>query len=268
MTVTKEIALSAVLTSLVMAVLRSFVVARYMEKNVFSNDTYYLADTLLVRAFTVAAIVVVILFAVVPVVFTRKKGSLLLERGSAPIGSLVASFSLFGASMLMVAMAFSGKGAFDASSVLMLALMIGTAVKFFVLGMQSSFTRKCGAVDAMATLFPIVFSGVRLVEVFLSTNASPLASSGAYHILGLASAMLFFLYEGKSCIRRTSGTAFTVFACCATFFLFVFSVPNILLHCFGTFDFDMYAAFSVVDLGLGIYIIARLASAKHTLENK
>ena len=111
-------------------------------------------------------------------------------------------------------------------------------------------------------ILPIAFSAMRLVETFLESNAAPLASSGDYRIIGLASVLVYFLYEGKSYVTKNTAVIYYLSGYFSVFFLLVYSVPNLVLHCFGAFPFDSGAAYSVADLGICAYACSRMFRAK------
>lgn len=111
-------------------------------------------------------------------------------------------------------------------------------------------------------LMPIILMIFRLLGDFLRTNATPLASSGGYHIMGLVAALIYFLCEGKS---YALGGSAAVYLCAGYFsilLLLVYALPNVILHCFGVFSFDYYAGYSAVDLCISIYIWARMLNVK------
>ena len=253
---------AVIVISLIMAALRTVIVAFNMEKNLINNDTYYLPDNIEVTAFTAVSIMFLLVFLFSAVTLGRKK-SLHLERahGAMPAASLVLAFSLIGAVLLYAVSLFGGNIEFSVIKLILFLLAALSAVKFLVSGLCYN-KKQSENVHAFAALAPILFSAVRILSDFIDTSSAPLASSGAYHIVGLVAVLLYFFTEGKSYIYNTSAALFNSFGYTAIFFLLVYSVPNLVLHCFGSFSFDCEAAFSVVDLGLVVYIAARLSSAQ------
>lgn len=253
---------AVIVISLIMASLRTVIVTFNMEKNQINNDTYYLPDNVEVTAFTAVSIMFLLVFLFSGISLGRKK-TVHLERthGAMPAASLILSSSLFGAVLLYAASLLGNNTELSLIKLILFALAALSAVKFLVSGLRYN-KKQSENIHAFAALAPILFSAVRILSDFISTSSAPLASSGAYHIVGLVAVLLYFLCEGKSYIAQTSAALFNSFGYSAVFFLLVYSVPNLYMHCFGSFSFDCDAAFSVVDLGLVVYIAARLSSAQ------
>ena len=260
---------AVVVISIVMAFLRTVIVTLNMEKNVISNDTYYLPDKAEITAFTVICVVFVLLFLYSGIALGRKK-VIHLERslGAMPAASLILAFSLIGAALFYVGVLIRGGYEFTVFEFILAILTLLSAIKFLISGLNYNKKLKNESYHAAAALIPIVFSAVRILSDFINTSAAPLASSGAYHIIGLVAVLLYFLSEGKSYIAETSAAPFNSFGYLSIFFLLVYSIPNFFLHCFGTFFFDFKSAFSVVDFGLVVYIAARLSSAQITAKTE
>ena len=259
---TKIVSLVA-LVSFAMAVLRTVIIQYDMEKNGIQNETYYLPDNLEVTVFTIASILFVLIFAFCAFYFGRGCNVTLHRSfGASPAGSLTLAFSLIGAAVIYIAaLVEKGKSTVTVIGVAILVTTILSAIKFIISGIRYDKTLK-GNYHALAAIAPIALCMLRLLGDFIRTSAAPLASSGAYHIVGLCATLLYFLTEGKSYVIKTSGTAFYAFGYISVFFLLVYSIPNLFMHCFGFFEFDYYTAFSIVDIGIAVYIITRLSSAR------
>lgn len=256
---------TVVAVSIIMAILRTVIVTLNLEKNAMDNDTYYLPEKAEITAFTVVSIVFVLALIFLGVAVGKKR-LVQLERasGAVPAASLVLAFSLIGAALLYAVNFFGFEYEFVFFEFLLAVLTLLSAIKFLISGLNYNKKLKNVSSHAAATLIPILFCSVRILADFISSSAAPLASSGAYHIVGLVAVLLYFLCEGKSYIADTSATLFKSFGYLSIFFLLVYSLPNLFLHCFGTFCFDFSTAFSVVDFGLVVYIAARLSSARIT----
>ena len=258
----KHVALFS-LVSLVMAIIRTVIIQYDMENNDIKKDTYYLPDTAEVLIFTIAVFVFIVLFAVCAIMLGRKK-VVTLDRslGAVPAGSLVLAFALIGAAIVYVA--FLVKGGWESRTMIGMLILVTTVLsfaKFIISGVHYDKTLK-NSYHAIAAIAPIALCVLRLLGDFIRSSAAPLASSGAYRIVGLCVVLIYFLAEGKSYIAKMSGGTFYLFGYLSVFFLLVYSVPNLFMHCFGFFEFDYYTAYSVVDIGMAVYIIARLSSAK------
>ena len=261
----KKRVLAISLTSLVMAVIRAVIIQYDMEKNDIDNDTYYLPENNEVIAYTVAVFVFIAIFAFCAISLGRRH-TVTLSRsfGAVPAGSLVLAFSLIGAAIVYIAdLVRNGAEDYTVIGILILVTTLLSAAKFAVSGVRYDKKLK-NTYHALAAIAPIALCVLRLLGDFIRSSAAPLASSGAYRIVGLCTVLIYFLSEGKSYVSRTSGAVYYLFGYLSVFFLLVYAIPNLYTHCFGFFEFDYYAAYSVVDLGLAVYIMTRLSSAKLT----
>lgn len=261
-TKTKMVSIVAAV-SVVMAIIRTVIIQYDMEKNDIGAKTYYLPDNAEVTVFTVAVFVFIALFAFCAVSFGRGQ-RIVLNRayGAAPAGSLTLAFSLIGAASVYVAeIARKGSDSITLLGILILVTTLLSAAKFIVSGIRYDKTLK-NTYHALAAIAPIALCIFRLLGDFIRSSAAPLASSGAYHIVGLCTTLLFFLTEGKSYVVKTSGAPYFLFGHLSVFFLLIYSVPNLFMNCFGLFEFDYYAAYSVVDIGIAVYVLTRLSSAR------
>lgn len=254
---------TVVIISLIMAALRTFIVACYMEKTAIASDTYYLSDNSIVLAFTTVSILFSLVFIYLGFASGRGK-TVHLERshGAVPASALILAFALFGATLFYAVSLIRKPEEFNIFEFAVLSAALLSAIKFVISGLNYNKKLKNENAHAAAALVPILLSALRILTDFINTSSAPTASSGAYHIVGLVAVLLYFLSEGKSYVIETSAAAFNSFGFVSIFYLLVYSLPHLVLHCFGTFSFDISAAFSVVDLGLVVYIAARLSSSK------
>ncbi len=257
--------IAVVAVSCLMAALRTVIVTSCMEKNAVDTNTYYLPDSLEVILFAVVSAISVFTFFCSALALGKKRVAKLDRSfGSVQAGSLILAFSLVGAA-LIYGLTFFGSDTLqiDFFGKMVFVFTILSAVRFLYCGLRYNTKRSYNTIDAITALAPIMLSMFRLFGDFIRTGTAPLASSGAYHIIGLIIVMLFFLCEGKSYVSDISSITYIFFGYLSIYFLLVYSLPNLVLHCFGTFRFDYLAAYSVVDLGLVVYISARLASSKN-----
>lgn len=255
------------LISVAMAVIRTVIIQYDMEKNDIGAKTYYLPDNAEVTVFTVAVFAFIALFAFCAVMYGRGQRVVLNRAyGATPAGSLTLAFSLIGAASVYIAeIARNGRESVTVIGILVLVTTLLSAAKFIVSGIRYDKTLK-NTYHALAAVAPIALCILRLLGDFIRSSAAPLASSGAYHIVGLCTTLLFFLTEGKSYVVKTSGALYFLFGHLSVFFLLIYSVPNLFMNCFGMFEFDYYAAYSVVDIGIAVYILTRLSSARFKKE--
>ncbi len=247
---------------LILSAFRTALIAYTMEKNNVECDTYYLPEgNVWVTVFSVASVLFA-LFAAVLALRSKKSAVVLDHKGSAGPASLILGFLLAGASIIYAVSSDAAKTAGGGMMKLVILSAALSAVAFIVLGFRSNSPETSKSFLAVLTVFPIAFSALRLLADFIQTSATPLASSGAYHILGLASVLLYFLSEGKSYVSDSNTKTYFLYGYLSVFLLLVYAVPNFILHCFGVFMFDYSAAFSAVDIGIAIYVSARMMTAK------
>lgn len=248
--------------SLILAAVRTAIITSTMEINNKEIAVYYLPDdNLAVTLFT--AVIIALLALAVWSAFAQGKGKrvLLESKVSVAPASLVVAFLLIGASIIYFVSSPAAKAEGGNLQKFIVVLAVGSAVAFLFMGLRRADTSK-NALAAL-TMLPIFLSAFRLLGDFINTSATPLASSGGYHILGLAAIMLCFLCEGKSHVSVCRGWIYFLFANLSVVFLLVYSVPNLILHCFfGGFDFDFSAALSAVDVGFVVYVSSRMSTAR------
>lgn len=254
---------AVVFISLIMSVLRTIIITYGMEQSRSESDTYYLPNNLEVISYNILSIIFIALFIYTAIAFGKKK-TVTLERdsGAVPAASLVLAFSFIGAAAVYSAsIIINVEFKTTVLGILILATTVLSAAKFLISGLNYGKKDSSNNMDALAAMAPIFLSVFRLLGDFIRTSSAPLASSGAYHIIGLAAVLLYFLSEGKSYVSKTAASTYCIYGYVAIFFLLTYSLPNVVLHCF-MFEFDYYAAYSVVDIGIVVYIASRLSSAK------
>ena len=252
-----------VIISFVMAALRAFLISGHLERSTPDNNVYYLPENIEITAFTVVAILFALLFIYLGISSGRKKVVCLKSfSSSVTIASSLLAFLLIGAALFYMVSLFSADAAFSLSSLLLFVLTLLSALVFLLSALSNGNKRKSESFLASAALIPIIFSAVRILLDFIATSSAPMASSGAYHIVGLVAALLYFLAEGKSYVIETSAATFTSLGYVSIFFLLVYSLPNVILACLGSLVFDVQTAYSAVDLGIVVYIAVRLATSK------
>lgn len=251
------------IASFIMATLRTVIVTVRMEKNAMENETYYLPDTPDTYVFAVISIILMLLFGVFAFTLGKKKSVDVDDSyGSVPTGALILAFSLIFAAFFFTMNIFTSDTV--SSSVVEIIAFVFTLlsmVKFIYNGLLYKFKLSL-AFQSFLAMMPIFLTVFRLLGDFISKSAAPFASSGGYHIIGLVAVMLFFLLEGRSYVSPTMAFLYCFFGYTAVFFLVVYAVPDLILHCFGTFRFDYHTAYSVVDIATATYIATRLSSAK------
>lgn len=253
--------------SLILSADRALLLTKTMELNNAGSDVYFLPDgNLWVNLFT-ASVVILSIFALISAIACGKGKHAVYEvKELAGISSLLLGFLLIGASLIYICSDPAQKAAGGIMRNLIVFLCLCSAVVFLIIGLKSNLQTLKNTTVAGIMLIPVVLYALRVLNVFMLSSATPMASSGGYHILGLCAAMIYFICEGKSYITGSSAVFCYFFGYMSIILLTIYSLPDVLLSCFGVFRFDYFAAYSVVDLGVAVYISLRLLTCN--LENR
>lgn len=250
---------------LILAAVRSMLVYNLIEVNAYENKTYYLPDCFSVNVFSAVCFVLLVLFACFAVKEGKGKAFELENRCNTVLpASCILAFMLLGAVAIYVYTLVADNSAPTFLGLLILVFSVASAVSFLINGLRA-LENKTAAVIALMPIFLMIF---RLLGDFLRTNATPLASSGGYHIMGLVAVLIYFLCEGKSYALGGSAAIYLCSGYFSIILLMVYALPNVILHCFGVFSFDYYAGYSAVDLCIAIYIWARMINIKFITEKE
>lgn len=245
-----------ILTAVIMSLFRATVVIFNMETNL--NDSYYLRSNFQTVSFTVVAVICVCAFIALGIymgkgkrIVPNKKNNLVF------VSSCMLSFMLMGVMVIYVSGYFiSGTttgGALDLAEVI-LAVLSAAAI------LAGSIRKFSPNSSALLVLAPLIWTVVRIINDFMKTNAAPLNSSGAYHILSLIFLVMYFLCEGKAYISKGSAAMYYIFGYLAVIMLSVYALPNVIMHCLGFFAFDYQASLSAMDMVICAYVISRMAT--------
>ncbi len=241
----------------VLSVLRTVIVTYGMEKNIYETETYYLSDSILNDIFTVIFVSAILVFLFIAVKAGRGcRFEFDLKNSSVSGASCMLGFFMFGAAFIYGYNIIFGNKAATNIEIVIAVFSVLSGISFLLYALRICSKK----VFAFFALMPMILAAVRLLGDFIRTSATPLASSGAYHISGLAFALLYFYCEGKAFVNGGSAAVYLTMGYFSVLFLAVYSVPNLILHCFGAFIFDHYAMFSAVDLVAAGYIAARMSS--------
>lgn len=253
------------LSSLMLAAFRTFVVISNMEKNSYEKDTYYLLDNGMSKSFTVLFFICLAVAVLLAVAAGTDKKAIPDQNSSVVSASccmlafiLLGTVLIYGVNYLLTS---EYGGPLD---IVIIIISIFTSAGFLMTGFRNFSENILSAI----ILLPLLLTIFRLISDFLSNTSAPMASSGAYHITGLAVLMLYFLCEGKVIIDKGNAVLYYLFGYISAILLSVYALPNLLLHCCGIFTFDYKASLSVVDILIVAYIFARLSSAKLVSDKK
>ncbi len=245
---------------LVFSAIRTVLLSLNIEvSRVYENQFYYLPNSFAFKAFAVATVLAVAIALYLAIAGGRKR-KIEFDRKSVVVSavSCMLAFVMMGEAVMFFSFQSNSDIPVDRLELLMILLAVACGVVFLINGVRISSTKAL----SLFTLAPLVFSAVRIIEEFLRAGSSPRASSGVYHIMGLVAVLLYFLCEGKAFSGMGSAAFYYFYGYCSILLLLIYSVPNVILPCFGPFEFDYYTFLSVVDIALAIYIASRMSSVK------
>lgn len=248
---------------LIMAAARTALITYNMEKNSVESDVYYLPDNAATVIFAIATVLFMALsFWLAYKLGKGKRVDVDQKSCSASTACVVAAFVLIGAATIYIFASAEEKTSGGGLQNLVVIMSVLSSAAFLVSAIRPPVLEGKKGIFALITFAPLLFSVFRLLCDFINTSATPLASSGAYHISSLAVVLLYFLCEGKSYLSEGRATTYFLFGNLSVFLLLVYAVPNVIMHCFGVFCFDYSAAYSAVDISLAIYIAVRMSTAR------
>lgn len=149
--------------------------------------------------------------------------------------------------------------------ILQIIFSLPSAIYFLSLCMKKPAARSAsGSILAMA---PIVYTGIRLIILFLDTHTAINSSERTLSILSYCSILLFFLCEvrftlpelpDKKAKSPESLFKYTLFGLSTILFTCVSVIPILLLSAFWILKQETSYAFSILNLSFAFYAAARL----------
>lgn len=130
---------------------------------------------------------------------------------------------------------------------------------YFLLASSWPSLPKRKSLHLLLSIAPILFCALRILNNFINNSTLPLAASGGYRILGMIAAMLFFLQEGKLLVGTKTASAYLVTGYAAVLLCAAYDLP-LLIFSMREGGSAPDAAYSLLSLGLVVYILARLAA--------
>lgn len=244
-----------------LAVIRAVLVVNHIEKNTFYSSVYTLPDSALFRVFAVLVALLCAAAFALGIVKHRKKACVPDQSAPAPTAAAFAvALALIVQAAMFVVYCFEKKMQPDAANILEAAFALAASLLFFLpLGVR--FIRGAKSPLPLFTAFvPVLYCCVRLMVDFIRTNAAPMDSSNAYHILSLVALLMLITAESAAAMHPVTPFRFVCFGLSATALLLIYAVPNIVLPAFGLLEFDYLTIVSVGDICLALYCGARVAT--------
>lgn len=243
--------------SVIMALFRTTVIIFNMETDL--NDSYYLRNNHQTVTFAVGAVICIALLTVLAIYSGKGKRVVLKNESNLMfVSSCMLSFMIVGVAVIYGVSYFMNALANQSGLDIMCVVFAVISAFAIILSRLRSFSAEINSVLALA---PLLWTVLRLINDFMKSNTSPLSASGAYHILSLVFLVLYFMCRGKAFLSKGSGALYLLFGYCAVFFLSVYALPNLVMHCLGFFVFDYEASLSAVDIVIAAYVVSGIASS-------
>ena len=260
----KLLAFTALVSSILLAVIRTAIIINNMEKTSVDENAYYLPATDGVIAFGVMAFVFCAAMVVISFFIGRKKICTVDLKSSASAStSLIYAFTLVFLFAVYVYFIASQRHEYTGMECAVSALALLSALYFLLSGVLACRKTDCSAEKlALPALLPVFYCAIRLLNDFLKKNSAPMESSGAYHILSLAAVMLFFFVEGRSLIKPTPLSVYLICGVSSLVLLIIYALPDLIVHGSGLLEFDYYTFASIADLCVAGYICSRMITCK------
>ncbi len=244
--------------SVAMALFRTTIIIFNMETDL--NDSYYLRYNYQTLTFAVAAAVCFAVLTALAIYSGKGKRVVLNNQSNVVfVTSCMLSFMIVGVAVIYASSHFMGL--LDSETTLDILAVVFAVISAVAI-ITSRLYRFSAEINSVFALAPLFWTVLRLINDFMKTNTSPLSASGAYHILSLIFLVMYFMCRGKAFLSKGSAALYLVFGYCAVFFLSVYALPNLVMHCLGFFVFDYEASLSAVDMVIAAYVVAGMTSSE------
>ena len=145
-------------------------------------------------------------------------------------------------------------------SIIMLVFSVLSSFYFLLAAASSSFCKKAGLFALFSMSVPLYFA-FRSLNDYINVSTLPLHNSGAYHILGMIFAMLFFMSESKRLTTVGGSGFYMLFGGAAFLLLAAYDVPNLVNYVHGLASSGYEAVQSLFSVSVMVYIAVRIATA-------
>ena len=233
-----------------------------MESLNSAEGVYYLEGTPWTTVFAVMCVIVCAAYLIGAMVFTRGIASRLrTDSASVTFSSALACFVLAsGAAYSIFDMLIISPGSYKPSYWAGIILSVIAAAYFLVTSKGAKSVSP--NVYVILSIAPVVYVAVRMLYDFVEQSLTVTASSGSYHLAGLAVLMLFLSSEGRFTVGYKRKRLYVALGLIAAMLLLVYSLPALYLAAFWPISFNHTAVYCIVDIVGAIYIYCRLFSMR------
>lgn len=250
------------IASTIVILVFSFVRISLVKSNVTlpsgTNPVYTVANNASTQTFSVAVLVIIGVFAAYALFATKKSCAVCASYDDSPTIFFAALIGFMGISTagLYSYHYISNQLKASAIDIAVLSALILSSVYYFY---TSSRAKKQGSGIYIAlSFFPVIYSALRVMEVFIPARESAADSTILFRLFGLAFTMLFFVIELKTANGVVDRRATVFFGLTAVFLNLLFQIPDIALSAFWLLGFSMKSILTAIDLFISLYILARL----------
>lgn len=251
----------AALTVFAVSALLSIVRISVVRKNIeIGRDTniYFIDKNTETIGFVIFSCCFAIAFIVLAI-FMGKKANSFRDLESTPV---IFSSALCGFMLMATGFYYSyqiiANGNNDTGRFLVCLLMICASIMFLYLAVSKDGMNK--RLVPYMRIGVCLYAIVRLVVDFIEQNSFPSNSAIVYHILSLASFMLFMIYEGKADFGVASMRYYLITGYLCMFFMMLYALPNLVLTMHVYPSIDTYVLLSAVDIVIAFYVFTRVYS--------
>ncbi len=173
--------------------------------------------------------------------------------------------ALTGMMLLTLAMYYAYRMVFEQAKygwafIAIIVLTVLAAVYFLVLSSNKA-RKTLRPVIPLLSMVPVVLTAARLLFDFVDRSLTVTASSYGYHLMGLASLMLFLCCEGRFTVGYRRKRIYVALGLITGTLLLIYSLPALYLALFWPLKFTDVTVYCVADLIMTVYIFCRLLSA-------
>ena len=244
--------------AILLSVFRIVVMINHIQINTVGID-FYLDRVPAVTAFDISAAAICIAAAVFSF-FLGKTASRKLEYDTAAVifRSALSGFMMLSSGLYLLYRFFAARELFYAYDIIPVIFTLLASAAFFLY--SSKKVSAFSPVTAYFGLLPVIAVAARLIVDYVSQKDYPSTDINAYHILGLLALTLFLVNEGKFAIGKGSPFFYMLFGSVSVIFLFVYSVPYIVLAAFWLMPLNDMVMYSALDIIAALYILSRIMS--------
>lgn len=254
----------SLLVSLALAVARVVLIRNHIEMDSLENSDglYYLEGTSAPLAFAITCVVLAVLFFAGSVLFAGKiNGVFKSDRPFVVFSSALTGMMLFTLVIYYLYRIIFEKQNYDYGFIIIILLTVLSGVYFMMISSRRTRERYAKLLPVFS-MVPVLLTAVRLLYDFVARSLTVTASSYSYHLLGLASLMLFLCCEGRYTVGYRRKRIYVALGLITNMLMLVYCVPALFLALFWPLHFTDITVYSMADLVLTIYIYCRMFSVE------